>query len=77
MLADFPMEIRAAFQLYLFSNSEMPAPADIAQIILRKGKPPFERAVYIRIAGTRPEDRSPEEWQYLRDYEQFVVSGRY
>ena len=77
VLADYPIEkIREAFAFYLKFNSEMPAPADIAQIIERGNKPPFDKAVYVSISRKYGEDRSRDDWQYMRDYERFITSGR-
>lgn len=77
VLADYPIEkIRQAFAFYLRRNSEMPAPADIAQIIDRGNKPPFEKAVYVSISRKSAEHRTSEEWAYMRDYEAFIVSGK-
>lgn len=78
VLADYPIEkIRNAFAFYLRHNSEMPAPADIAQIIERGNKPPFEKSVYVAIGKKSPEHRTSEEWAYMRDYEKFIVSGKF
>ena len=77
VLADYAIDkIREAFIFYLKFNSEMPAPADIAQIIERGNKPPFDKAVYVSISKKYGEDRSREEWQYMREYERFITSGR-
>lgn len=78
VLADYPMDkIRAAFGFYLRHNSEMPAPADIATIIERGGKPPFERAVYVSLSKKHAEERTSAEWDYMRDYERFSISGKH
>lgn len=78
VLADYPYSaIEQAFSYYLRHNTEFPSPADIAQIIDRGGnKPPFERSVYVAITKKHGEDRSRAEWQYIKDYEQFIVTGR-
>lgn len=77
VLADYTIEqVRQAFAFYLRYNSEMPAPADIANIIERGGKPPFERSVYIAIGKKHPEDRTSEEWHYKKDYERFMITGK-
>ncbi|OWK35417.1 hypothetical protein [Fimbriiglobus ruber] len=47
----------------------IPDPADIVGLIKRNGKPPLSQAVYIAIQKKAGEDRSPEDWQYLREYE--------
>lgn len=78
VLADYPIDkIEAALRYYLRHHTEMPAPADIAIIIERGNKPPFERAVYVNISKKHPEDRSSAEWDYLREYERFIMTGKY
>lgn len=78
VLADYTIDqIEAAMRYYMKHNTEMPAPADIATIIDRGNKPPFDRSVYVSISKKHAEDRSPSDWQYMRDYERFIVSGKY
>lgn len=83
VLADYPFEkIQGAFATYLKTNNEMPAPSDIANIIERKGKPPFERSVYLSLIRRKHADPyaygvlSIVEQQYIEDYERFIVSGK-
>lgn len=76
VLADFPYEaIEKAFIYYISHNSELPAPADIATIIRRGNKPPFDKTVYVTISKKYPEDRTRAEWAYMKDYENFMVEG--
>lgn len=76
VLADYPPEaIRKAFANYLKRHNEMPAPADIASLIERNGKPPLDRAVYVSISKKPAEDRTSTEWAYMRDYEKFAING--
>lgn len=78
VLADYPIEsIEAAMRFYMKHNTEMPAPADIANIIERGNKPPFDRSVYVSISKKHAEDRRPSDWEYMRDYERFMISGRH
>jgi len=78
VLADFTIEqIRQAFRFYLKHYSEMPAPADIAQIIMRGNKPPFDKTVYVSISKKPRDELTTEEWNYLKEYAQFILSGRY
>jgi len=81
ILADYPMDkIREAIVYYLNTNSGMPDPGDIVQIIMRGNKPPFKGSVYVRLSQKRqefPEDMTHEEWEYIKDYEKFIVSGKY
>jgi hypothetical protein len=77
VLSDYPFDkIRNAFALYLKTNTEMPAPADIANIIERGGKPPFDKSIYVSISKKHPEDRNHDEWEYMKDYENFMISGK-
>lgn len=77
VLADYSQEqIEKAFVYYLRHNSEMPAPADIAQIIERGGdKPPYDKSVYVTISKKHPADRSSDEWQYMKGYENYILRG--
>lgn len=78
VLSDYTLEqIQNAFKFYLKTNNEFPAPSDIAQIIERNGKPPFDKAVYVSVSRKPPEERSSEEWAYMRDYQAFIISGDY
>lgn len=77
-LADYPIEkIKAAFRYHLRISKDFPVPADIVSIIERGNKPPFERSVYIALCRKEKEFLSDEEWAYIRDYDRFVVSGKY
>ena len=77
VLADYHIvKIREAFVFYLKHNNELPAPSDIVQIIERGGnKPPFEKSVYIAITRKPPEERTSDEWQYMSDYQKFIIRG--
>lgn len=78
VLGDYPMkQIREAFAKHLKNSNELPSPSDIANIIERGGKPPFEKAVYVSISKKMPEERSKSEWEYLQDYEYFQCTGDY
>lgn len=74
VLADYSTErIIDGFGVWLKRSNEMPTPADIANIIERGNKPPFERAVYVSLGRKPPEDRTPDEWQYMRGYEAYAI----
>lgn len=76
VLSDYPMaDIRNAFATYLKRHNDLPAPADIVQIIHRDGKPPLERPVYIAISKKEPEARTQSDWAYMRDYEHYSKTG--
>lgn len=68
-------KIKQAFAVYLKRHNELPAPADIVQIIERDGKPPLERSVYISISKKEPETRTPSDWSYMREYERYAKTG--
>lgn len=77
VLADYPMHaIKSAFAYYLRHNNELPAPADIANIIERGNKPPFDKAVYVSISKKYIEDRTRAEGEYMREYEQWMITGK-
>jgi len=76
VLSDYSIDqIRAAFIRWLKTNSTFPAPADIANLIERNGKPPLDRAVYVSISKKPGDQRTAKDWQYLRDYEEFMIHG--
>lgn len=76
VLADYPIaKIESAFKAYIKRSNEMPAPADIVNLIERGNKPPLDRAVYTSFSKKHPENRTHEEWAYMREYEQFMVRG--
>ena len=76
VLAQFTMDqVRAAFGKWLETNSTFPAPADIVSLIRRGGKPPLEKSYYIAISKKPADQRTKDEWQYLRDYEEFLREG--
>lgn len=78
VLADYTYEqIQSALAYYAKHYNEMPAPADIATIIERGDKPPFDKAVYVSISKIDPCNRTSDEWAYMRDYERFMVGGGY
>lgn len=78
VLGEFPIEkVEQAFRYHLQNFREFPVPADIAHIVLRGNKPPFERSLYISISRKAGEDRTREEWDYLKDYERYILTGRY
>ena len=78
ILSEYRFEdIKKAFVYYLKYFKGMPEPSDIVTIIERGGKPPFERSVYISIQKKPAEERSSDEWSYVKDYEMFIVNGKY
>lgn len=78
VLSDYSYEkIEQAMIFYLKNHNEMPAPADIANIIERGNRPPFDRAVYVAISKKHPEDRSGWDWEYMKDYEKWSITGKH
>ena len=76
VLSDFPFsKIKDAFAFYLKHNNEFPSPSDIAQIICRGNRPPLDKSVYVSISRKEAELRTPEEWGYMREYEEFSIRG--
>lgn len=78
VLSDFDIgRIKEAFKFHLANYTQFPVPADIAHIILRGNKPPFSQPVYIALCKKDPESRDHDEWAYIRDYEDYMKTGRY
>jgi len=77
VLSDYTGEqIKQAFLYWLKTNRTFPTPADIVSLILRPGKPPFERSVYISLQKKRDNDYLRDaEWKYIKEYEDFIVTG--
>lgn len=76
VLADYPVQkIIDAMAYYAKHNSDFPAPADIANIIERGNKPPFDRSIYVSLSKKEPEDRTSDEWAYMREYERYQIKG--
>ena len=74
VLADYPVgAITDGFRVWLKRSNEMPTPADIASIIERGGKPPLERAVYVSLSRKAAEQRTSDEWAYMREYEVYAI----
>ncbi len=77
-LSDYPIDkIKAAFRYHLRISKDFPVPADIVSIIERGNKPPFERSVYIALSKKDKEYLTHAEWDYLKEYDRFVISGKY
>lgn len=77
VLADYPIaDIEKALRYYMRHNTEFPAPADIACIIDRGcSKPPFDKTVYVSLSKKSPDLRTSAEWEYMREYERYSISG--
>lgn len=76
-LSDYPIaKIEDAFRWHLKHFREFPVPADIVHIIERGNKPPFERSVYITASKKHPEDRTAGDWEYMREYERWIQTGK-
>ncbi|MCI5049986.1 MAG: hypothetical protein MRY32_06605 [Rickettsiales bacterium] len=77
VLSDYTLQqVKDAFRYYVKHYDEVPTPANIARIIERGNKPPFSESVYIAITKKHPEERTGEDWTYMRDFEEFIISGR-
>lgn len=74
VLEDCPTDkIIQAFKFYLRHNEDFPTPAAIYKIIQRGNKPDFDKQLYGAILKKSGSDRTPDEWQYKRDYERFQM----
>jgi hypothetical protein len=70
VLGKYPSDaVMRSFELWLERSQEFPTPADIVGLIKRNGKPPLSQAMYVAIQKKSGEDRTPADWQYLREYE--------
>lgn len=80
VLWDYPIDsIKEAFKFWLATNRTFPKPADIVNVIERKGRPPLDKAVYGSLSEKRkrhPENLTTEEWAYIREYENFIINGK-
>lgn len=72
-------DVREALAKMALYSSELPTVAELAQVIYRKGKPPFDKTVYLGLARKRDNGDgmllSSDDWAYLRDYENYMKSG--
>jgi hypothetical protein len=70
VLGKYPADaVMRAFEVWLERSQEFPTPADIVGLIRRNGKPPLSQAMYVAIQKKRGEERTPDDWQYMREYE--------
>lgn len=75
-LQDFePQTVLRAFSTHAQRSQEFPTTADIVGLIKRNGKPPMLESRYISISRKNGEDRTDEEWRYLKAYESEQASG--
>lgn len=69
-LAEYPVEnIMLAIKTHCQRSQEFPTPADIIGLIKRNGRAAITDAQYIAVSKMMGEDRSPADWQLMRDYE--------
>jgi len=68
-LGHLPAEVvsKAVDRHYGFSN-EFPSPSDLIGWIRRRGRPPFERAIFVDISKKNYQDRTADEREYYNDY---------
>jgi len=77
VLADYSIkQIMDAFKFHLRNNAEMPTPSDIVKVIERGNKPPLSESVYVSLSKKAPEMRTSKDWEYIKEYEHFVMTGR-
>jgi hypothetical protein len=70
ILANQPADkVIRAFELWIERSQEFPTPADIIGLIKRNGRPPLSKEMYISISKMDAENRTGDDWAYLRDYE--------
>ena len=75
-LADFPPEqIIAAFRTHAQRSSEFPTTYDLIGLIRRNGRPPLRESDVIAIRKKAGEDRTPDEWGMLREWDREQTDG--
>lgn len=69
-LAPYPAEkILKAFSTHATRSGEFPTSFDLVSLIKRNGKPPIKESDVIAVRKKDGEDRTPSDWQLLRDWE--------
>lgn len=69
-LGRYPTEkVMLAIDTHAERSTEMPTLADIIGLIKRNGRPPLSESRYIAITKKRADERSDEDWRYIRAYE--------
>lgn len=69
-LGDYPTRsVMAAIKNHCRNSPEFPTVADIIGIIRRRGKMPYLKEAYISKQRIDPEDRTPQDWAYIKGYE--------
>jgi len=63
-------DIRKAFGIFLSRSSEMPTPADIAQLIRYEGKQPITESMYIAANAKDAYTRDHDDWETIKLYEE-------
>lgn len=58
-----------AFEIWMERSQEFPTPSDIVNLIKRNGRPPLSKERYIAISKKDGEDRTQDDWQYMREYD--------
>ena len=70
-------QVKGAFTYYLKHHSDLPAPADIVNVIERGNKPAFQESVYVNVCKKEPGLRTAVERQYVREYEHYQTTGEF
>jgi hypothetical protein len=69
-LADYPVEtVMNALGKWRKTEQEFPTIADILGLIKRGGRPPLRESDVIAVRKKHGEDRTPYDWQLLREWE--------
>ena len=68
-LADYPAEkVLRAIRAHAQRSAEFPTVADVAGLIRRNGRPPLSESQFVAVSRKDGADRTPEDWQFLRDW---------
>lgn len=76
MLGDYPAEkVKKAFLTHVKRSEELPTMAGIISLIERNGKPPMKESDVIAVRKKHGEDRTPDDWQLMRDWDAQRTQG--
>lgn len=64
-----------AFEIWIERSQEFPTAADIVNLVKRNGKPPLKESDIITIRKKDGEDRTPDDWATLREWDKQQQEG--
>jgi len=76
MMGKYPADkVIRAFEIWMERSQEFPTPADIISLIKRNGKPPLKESDIIAIRKKDGQDRTPDDWKKLHEWENEQKGG--